>query len=400
MDVPESSAPATRSERHARVWLSRVVEPGQLVVYNLIRRLGVCGLVERLLDGTAPRGIRGATAERIARADPVQDLAAAERRGIRFLMPGDADWPAQAISPLHMASAGSAQRVAPPEWLWVQGEGSLDELLTRSVSVIGSRAFSPYGEHVATDLAFGLADRGWSVVSGGAYGIDGAAHRGAISAGGRTVAFLAGGLDTPYPSGHLGLFDRIRKCGLLVSEWPVRSAPQRYRFLIRNRLIAAVSVGTVVVEAAARSGTSSTAGYVERLGRSLMAVPGPVTSALSVGTHELLRGSARLVTRVEEVIEEVGAIGDDLAPRPVGRRDARDDLDDLARQIIDGMPAQAPARPEQIALEAGVPVGDVLRVLPALQLQDFVEPAGDGWRLTERLRSPGGDASAAGTGRV
>ncbi|HVX44426.1 MAG TPA: DNA-processing protein DprA, partial [Mycobacteriales bacterium] len=344
------------------------------------------GLVELLAAGSAPRGIRGATAERMERADVAQDLEAADAAGIRFLIPGDPGWPATAIHPLWLASTGGARRVAPPEWLWVRGAGSLEELLGRSVSVIGSRAFSSYGEHVATDLAYGLADRGWTVVSGGAYGIDGAAHRGALTAEGCTVAFLAGGLDAPYPSGHSSLFARVMRSGLLASEWPVRSTPQRHRFLIRNRLIAGVSAGTVVVEAAARSGTSSTASHVRTVGRSLMAVPGPVTSALSAGTNELIRGGARTVTRVEEVVEEIGAIGADLAPRRAGRRDPRDSLDGLARQVLDGVPARRPARPEAIAAEAGVPIGDVLRALPALELQDFVEAVGGGWRLSERLR--------------
>lgn len=400
MSVPPDSATAVSSQRYARVWLSRVVEPGQLIVFNLIRRHGAIGLMELLLAGSAPRGIRGATPERMQRADPLLDLEAAAEKDIRFLMPGDPEWPGTALQPLWTASVGGAGRVAPAEWLWVRGNGRLDELLGRSVSVIGSRAFSSYGEHVATDLAFGLADRDWTVVSGGAYGIDGAAHRGALTAEGRTVAILAGGLDTPYPSGHSTLFERILHTGLLVSEWPVHSAPQRYRFLIRNRLIAGVSAGTVVVEAAARSGTSSTAGHVRRLGRSLMAVPGPVTSALSVGTHELIRGEARLVTRVEEVIEEIGSIGADLAPRRVGHSDPRDELDGLARQVLDGVPAGRPVRPEVIAVEAGVPVGDVLRALPALELQDFVEPVGEGWRLAARLRTRSSSCGPAGPDAV
>jgi DNA processing protein len=379
-------------DRRARVWLSRVVEPGQRVATELLDRLGPAVFVDRILAGDVPEPLRRATELRRQLGSVDADLAAADRHGIRFLTPEDGEWPGAALHPGVVATqVGGRTDLAPPWGLWVRGEGELVELFDRCVAVIGARAATPYGEHCAAELAFGLAERGWTVVSGGAYGIDGAAHRGALAAGGRTVAFLAGGLDAPYPSGNSRLFQRIVENGALVSEWPPGSVPQRHRFLIRNRLIATVAAGTVVVEAAARSGTSNTASQVKKLGRLLMAFPGPTTSAMSVGTHELIRtGDAQLVTRLEDVLEVVGRVGDDLAPRRRAVPDDRDGLDPLARQVLEGLPARRTATPEQIAAEAAVPVGDVLRVLPSLELDGRVERSEGGWRLRRPRRRSGG----------
>lgn len=371
------------TERWARAWLSRVVEPGQRVVAELIDRVGPIELVHRVRAGDVPASLRRATAVRSLDDRVEADLALAAEHDVRLLIPGDSDWPAAALHPCVVATAAGRERdLAPPIALWVRGHAEFVPLLERAVAVIGARAATPYGEHCATDLAFGLAERGWTVVSGGAYGIDRAAHRGALAAGGPTVAFLAGGLDAPYPRGNAALFRRIADAGALVSEWPAGTTPQRLRFLARNRLIAAVSAGTVVVEAAARSGTSNTASQARKLGRVVMAVPGPITSAMSVGTHQLIREKdARLVTRVDEVLEEIGKIGDDLAPplRPPAR--ARDLLDPLARQVLEGVPARGSATPERIAAEAAVLPGDVLRALPMLELDGLVERTGEGWRL-------------------
>jgi DNA processing protein len=284
--------------------------------------------------------------------------------------------------------AGGLPDLAPPWAFWVRGVGLLDELLERCVAIIGARASTQYGEHCATELAFALAERGWTVISGGAYGIDAAAHRGALAAGGPTVAFLASGLDAPYPPGNRRLFDRIVETGALVSEWPPGVTPLKRRFLTRNRLIAACAAGTIVVEAAARSGTSNTASQVQKLGRTLMAVPGPVTSAMSTGTHRLLREGAKLVTSIEDVLEEVGRIGDDLAPAHRSDPTEFDRLDPLARQVLEGLPARKVVTPEQIAVVAAVPVGDVLRVLPILELDGHVRRREAGWQLSRRTTRP------------
>ncbi len=376
------------SERRARAWLSRTVEPGSAALHALLAECGAVAAVQRIRAGeVGPDVLRVAEARRAEdRVD--RDLARAAAGRIRLVIPGDEEWPAAALHPLEVATALGKSALAPPVALWVRGESRLDQAAGRCVSIIGARAATSYGQHLAGELAFGMAERGWTVVSGGAYGVDGAAHRGAIAADGVTVSVLAGGLDSPYPAGHRSLFDRIIAAGgLLVSEWPVGSAPYRHRFLVRNRLIAAVGAGTVVVEAAARSGTAATAGQVRKLGRSLMAVPGPVTSAMSVGTHQLIREhDARLVTGAADVLEEVGAIGADLADRPRSEPDPRDVTDPVGRRVLDGVPIRRGTTPERIAVAAGVPVAVVLRVLPSLQLHDLVELHDDGWRLAGRLR--------------
>jgi DNA processing protein len=240
--------------------------------------------------------------------------------------------------------------------------------------------------------------RGWTVVSGGAFGIDAAAHRGALAAGAPTVAVLACGVDRPYPAAHGALFHRIAEAGLLVSEWPPGCAPLRHRFLVRNRLIAALTRGTVVVEAAARSGAQATARRAQQLGREVLVVPGPVTSAMSVGCHELLREEelgALLVVSADHVISAVGRIGDDLAEPLERPTSPRDGLSDLAARVLDACPVRTGVSPERLAAVAGCDVLEALRVLPVLELADLVEWTGTGWRLAPRANRTGGPGAAA-----
>jgi DNA processing protein len=277
------------------------------------------------------------------------------------------------------------EALVPPLALWVRGSARLDVLADRAVALVGSRAATAYGEHVAGELAHQLGQRGWTVVSGGAYGIDAASHRGALAAGGPTIVVLANGVDRPYPAAHGALFHRISETGLLVSEWPPGTAPHGHRFLVRNRLIAALARGTVVVEAAARSGAQATARRAHKLGRQVLVVPGPVTSAMSVGCHDLLREEemdARLVTSAAQVIEAVGSIGTDLADPERAAPTPRDGLSDVAVRVLDACPVRIGVPPERLAGIAGCEVLDVLRVLPALELAGLVQFSGSGWRLS------------------
>jgi DNA processing protein len=228
------------------------------------------------------------------------------------------------------------------------------------------------------------------VVSGGAFGIDAAAHRGALAGAGLTVSIVAGGLSHPYPRAHESLFARIARDGLMVSEFPPDATPQRHRFLVRNRLVAGLAAGVVVVEAGLRSGSLATARQALRMSRVVMGVPGPVTSHESAGVHELLRSEpeATLVTRPVEVIEAVGAFGDDLADRQQAPSDPRDRLEPLARQVLDGLPVVGVASADRIAVTCGVPALDVLRCLPGLELKGFVEATPAGWQLTSAARTP------------
>jgi DNA processing protein len=374
--------------RLARTLLACLFEPGNRPLYELVATLGPAGALAAITEGGGPAALVETAASRLPAGDPLDlarsVLARTIRLGARVVIPEDDEWPTQ-LTDLRLISRDAATRVDrdtyPPLCLWVRGGWPLAETLQRSVAVVGSRAATGYGSHVATELGYGLAGRGWTVVSGGAYGIDAAAHRGALAAGGVTAVVLACGVDRPYPAGHASLFERVAEQGLLISEWPPGADPHRYRFLIRNRVIAALTRGTVMVEANARSGARQTLGRAAALRRSPMVVPGPVTSAMSVGCHQAIRAGARLVTCYEEVLEEVGRIGEDLAPVPRGPEDARDRLGmDLAR-ILDAVPLRRPGDPAQIAASAGVSLRDALRALPQLRVAGFVVERDGGWTL-------------------
>jgi DNA processing protein len=192
-------------------------------------------------------------------------------------------------------------------------------------------------------------------------------------------------VDRPYPVAHTGLFERIGEEGLVISEWPPEAPPYRLRFLIRNRLIAAGSAGTVIVEAAHRSGARQTLNRARQLGRPAMVVPGPVTSAMSVGCHEeLRREGTRAVASVAHILEEVGRIGEDLAPVERGQHRPHDDLDPLAAQVLDGVLPRKTRSAEEIAAAAGVSGRDARRSLPLLVATGHVVAVVDGYRLAPR----------------
>jgi DNA processing protein len=315
---------------------------------------------------------------------------AAHRLGVTILVPESPQWPSR-LDDLATISVDGDEPIErdtfPPHALWLRGPLPL-EATARSVAIVGARASTGYGEHVASELAYRLARQGMTIISGGAYGIDAAAHRGAMTAGGATIATLASGVDHPYPSGNSCLFEEIAETGLLISEWPPGAAPHRVRFLIRNRVIAALSRGTIMVEAAARSGARQTLRRARQLGRVAMAVPGPVTSAMSVGCHEELRRegdeAVRLVASSDHVLEEVGAIGEGINAVPRGPVHPRDLLSTLEKQIMDATPRGTGATAEHIAATVSLPVTYVLATLPSLEIRGHVRRGEDG---TYRLGS-------------
>ena len=284
-------------------------------------------------------------------------------------------------------SRNGAQLVAPMV-LWAMGPARLDEVATRATALVGTRASTAYGDHVADELATGLAERDVAVVSGGAYGIDGAAHRAALAADGITVAVLAGGLDIPYPAGHSALLHRIGQHGLLFTEYPPGVRPARYRFLTRNRLVAAASGAAVVVEAGLRSGAANTAAWARALGRVVAAVPGPVTSSASAGCHVLLRNGAELVTRADDIVELVGRIGElaEDQPRPTT---ALDGLGEAERQVYEALPGRGAATVDEIAIASGLMPEHVLGPLAMLELTGLAESRDGSWRIVRQRRSPG-----------
>ncbi|WP_327416671.1 DNA-processing protein DprA [Streptomyces sp. NBC_01233] len=365
----------------ARAALTRVLEPGDEHGGRWLREHGAVGLMGLLTGpeagseapaGVGPERLAGYR-RRAALADPRRDLERAVASGGRFVFPGSGEWPTQ------LDDLGDAR----PVGLWLRGRPNLRTWALRSVSVVGARACTPYGAHMAQTLAAGLAERGWVVVSGAAFGIDGAAHRGALAPGGATAAVLACGVDVAYPRGHSGLLDRIAGQGLILGELPPGSHPTPSRFVLRNRVIAALTRGTVVVEAAHRSGSLVTARRAQQLGRITMGVPGAATSTLSAGVHELLRGEALLVTDAAEVVELVGSIGE-LAPERRGPVLARDLLDRDTARVLEALPAGRPADVAELALACGTGADEVIGRLYELHSLGFVERQGDGWQLSRQ----------------
>jgi len=382
-------------QRLARAALTYLAEPGDPALGALLALCEpaevVAAIKADLLPATGPgcgdspasrKALERALARWRARLPGLPgdaDIAAACRDGIRLVCPGDPQWPER------LDELGAVR----PYALWLRGRVDLPSACRRSVSMVGSRAATGYGAHVAGEIAADLGEQGWTIVSGGAYGIDAAAHRGAQVVEAITIAVLACGVDYPYPAGHAGLFADIAAAGLVISEWPPGRHPARLRFLVRNRVIAALTCGTVVVEAGERSGALNTARHAAELGRPLMAVPGPVTSRQSAGCHRIIRDwGATCVTCAADIIEMVsplGIAGAPEAPAPAGLRGApRDELDLDSARVLDALPARGAAGPSTIAVEAGVDLDTVLRCLGLLAGCGFVERCDRGWQLRRR----------------
>jgi DNA processing protein len=373
----------------ARLVLGWLVEPGNRTLHRIVAEHGPVEALDMLASGRAPGVLGAAAAARLRSVTPAHVAerlrGQAHRLGARIVVPESPEWPSTLDDLVKISVAGQERYdrdTFPPQALWIRGNPRLDEVMARSVAIIGARACTDYGSHVAADLAFGLASRGWTVVSGGAHGIDAAAHRGALAAQGTTVAVMACGLDRPYPPANTGLFEHLAREGLVISEWPPGTDPHRHRFLIRNRVIAALGRGTILVEAALRSGARYTLRRTRQLGRVAMAVPGLATSAASAGCHEELRRDGvdrvRLVTRVEHVLEEIGVVGDDLAPSPHGPAHPHDGLRGPEQQLVDAAPHRGGLSVEEVAARAGVGVLEAMATLPSLVLRGHLRELDDG----------------------
>jgi DNA processing protein len=426
------AASALTEESYARAALTYLAEPADQWLNGLISAHGATRTLEAIRSGQLPdpngdfaipqfiqRRLQRSMERWRVRLDelPAPDEVIAFRKsGIRLICPGDPEWPEQ------LADLGHEQ----PYALWLRGTADLRFNCLRSVAVVGSRAATAYGSYVAAEFAASVAARGWAVVSGGAFGVDASAHRGALGTDGVTVAVLACGVDVPYPVGHTELFEAVAAQGVIVSEWPPGRTVSRLRFLVRNRVIAALATGTLVVEAGERSGAVNTARHARDLGRRLMAVPGPVTSDQSAGCHRIIREwQGTLVTTAVEVVEHLSPVGTTLEPTnapaltgaagsgpvgpapassapvgfgPVGpvdpprprsspRRRVRPALDldamDLeTTQVLDAMPARGGMSTTRIAQRAGMVPTTVVRCLAALAASGFIERCDEGWRLS------------------
>ncbi len=360
--------PLLDDERWARAAWSRVCEPADAQAARLVTEMGA---VDALVALASP-----ATQHHRVLRDRALDVdfsglpSMARALGLRVLIPSDPDWP-----------TGLDDLVDPPISLWVKGPGDLAGLQERSVAVVGSRAATAYGVGLSADISSELAARGYAVVSGAAYGIDRHAHVGALGASGATIGVLAGGLDRPYPAGNARLIARIGEVGAVVSEVCPGGAPTRGRFLKRNRLIATMTAGTLVVEANLRSGSLNTARTAAEYYRPVAAVPGPVVSPMSAGCHQLIRdGQATLVTDAAEMIELVGRLGLDAAPRRSAQPTLADAVEPADRSVLDVVPVRAGMPVPAIARCACVPETQARAALARLELLGLVVVDGDRWR--------------------
>ncbi|MEZ0342563.1 DNA-processing protein DprA [Mycobacterium sp. pV006] len=372
------------AERRAWAYLSRVCEPPHPLLTELVRAEGPVEAAQRIRARDVRGDLARATEARHEIDSADADLKTLDRLGGRLLTAGDDEWPHLAFTSFTHPALAERQWGHAPLVLWAVGPSYLADVAARSAALVGTRAASAYGEHVTADLAAGLVERDVAVVSGGAYGIDGVAHRTTLACEGETVAVLAAGIDVPYPSGHSALLHRVGRSGLVLTEYPPGLRPTRRQFLARNRLVAALSGATVVVEAGLRSGAANTAAWARALGRQVFAVPGPVTSATSAGCHALIaKNEATLVTRSAEVVEAVGRLGE-LAAEPDHSTTALDDLDDTELTVYEALPRRGARTVGEIAILAGLPMAGVLGALAMLEVRGLIRQEEGTWRLATR----------------
>lgn len=386
-NAPSSSSLGAASELFARATWTGICEPGDAIAGLLVNSLGaivalealverwsIKRIMERLIEAEAPQLAPADLEVALARWSPrvishsaLIALRMAARCKARLVIPSDDVWPSS-LNDLGLHA---------PLALWVRGGVHSLQALTRSVALVGARAATAYGEHIAMNIAAGISDLGFCIVSGAAYGIDGMAHRAALASAGNTVAFLAGGVDRFYPTGHDSLLNRIIEVGAVISELPCGSPPTKWRFLQRNRLLAASALGTVVVEAGLRSGSLNTAAHAASLGRPLGAVPGQVTSAMSAGCHRLLREfDATCVTSSEDVVQLVSPGLSDSGAVAIEQS-----LSSEGTRIVDALSSRTSRSVSDIARRTGLSIFVVTSGLGVLNIDGFVRETTDGWKL-------------------
>lgn len=398
--------------RRARSEILRITDPEDTVTYMLIELVGPCQVANYLtgreeltqrhlyehLEASGLQQLPAAStllktlterterwATRRGGITAEQDATLARASGSWLCIPEDADWP-QALNDLDARA---------PVGLWGRGDRSLlAHLSQRSrVAVVGSRDVSAYGNSVTSHLAGELAQRGSVVISGGAFGVDATAHRAALASGSQTlptIALMAGGLDRLYPKQNENLLTEVMHRGLILSEVPLGQNPTRYRFLQRNRLIAALAQSTIVVEARWRSGALNTAHHALELGRALYAVPGPIFSPTSEGCHRLIRdGLAELVADASQVHQDQPLFNENEQGSLFGQADTQqallDSLTEVQQRIWDLLPVRQPALPEQLAASSGLPSRTVMLTLSQLERLGLAQGQAGRW-----IKAPGG----------
>ncbi len=305
--------------RHARAFLQHATEHTNPTLARYVTDVGPVEAAHHVSERTAPAHVLADTRLGANWLLAEASLRTAAQLGARFVIPEDDEWPTDTMVGLSTLTVEHDTPGAAPLGLWVHGEPRLDELAAaRSVAIVGSRAATDYGMRHAEDFAAALAVRNVAVWSGAGYGIDGAAHRGALASHppAATVAVLACGLDGGYPAGHVSLLQQIAASGAVVSEYPPGVPPARHRFLQRHRLLATLTRATVVIEAGRRSGARHAAHLAAELGHPVLAIPGPLSSATSAGCHQLIQdGTARLVTCAGDIIAAIEE-GDETDAEP------------------------------------------------------------------------------------
>lgn len=364
-----------RKSREAWAYLSRVAQGPHRGLAELAGSVGPVAAREAVIAGALGERLQVRSHIDTAAAD----LDVVESLGGRLVTPEDDEWPAWSFLAFDGAGMPDASDACAPLALWVLGRTPLPQLTERAVSIVGTRAASAYGEHVTAEIGGDLAVDGWTIVSGAAFGIDAAAHRAALGVGGSTVAVLACGVDRAYPSGHARLLQRIADSGAVISEYAPGTTPAKHRFLARNRVVASVGSAVLVVEAGWRSGARNTAAWARKLGRPVLAVPGPVTSASSKGCHRMIReGEARLVADAHDVVAEAGPTGEVGDGRPSMFRDL-DALSENALLVYEALPASGSRSPRELSELSSLPLSRVRSVLPLLELEGFVASDETGW---------------------
>lgn len=414
--IDADSSAAEAAEVFASAAWSGIAEPGDRVAGMLVAALGAAGALDALIQRLDVAQIMGLLRDagtetgrnesthfsvsidgdvelapmlaaglerwtpRLNAHEALAHLERAERFEVTLLTPAHDVWP-QGLSDLGFHA---------PHVLWVRGKPQVLATLPMSIALVGARASTGYGEHVTMEASAGLVDRGVSIVSGAAYGIDGMAHRAALASDGITIAFLAGGVDRFYPSGHDALLHRIVASGAVISELPCGSSPTKWRFLQRNRLIAAASAATIVIEAGWRSGSLNTAGHAAALGRPLGVVPGPVTSASSAGCHRLLRETdAILVTNAAEMAELISfdtpanpaptLLSTGATPFEGGGPVVRENSD--GQRVVDALSSRVARTAEDVAVRAGLSISQAQSVLGLCELDGRAVSTSQGWKV-------------------